>query len=196
MNKEKHSSQNPISRRTLMTATGAALAGGFAVLNPALQGSPRPQAKKGAAMSMGTDTSRSWICSDGLKNTVVNGQKGFQIRARLTSYRGLPLNVVMGAELKIDGQRVDPKGMILTLNNSRYRLEDLSKLGGSKDFRNVPWWYILDKAEIFCPWPNTLSPGEHVVEGNLLTRGIYATGGREEKPNSVSATKRLVLETD
>jgi len=194
MNREKDPLKHPISRRTLMAATGAALAGGIVAINPASQA--LPQEKKGAAKATPTDTSRSWICSDGFRNTELDGQKGFQIRARFTGYRGLPLNVIMGAELKIDGQRVDPNGMILTLAGNRYKLMELSKLGGSKDFRAVPWLYVLDKAEIFCPWPNALSAGEHEIEGYLLTRGIYGTGGRGEMSTPKPTTKRLVLETD
>jgi hypothetical protein len=185
-----------ISRRTLMTATGAALAGSFVGVAAQAPQQAKKAAPPNAPAQMGPDAGRSWICDDGFKNTVVNGQKGFQVRVRITGYRGLPLNCFSGAELKIDGQRVDPQGMILTLNNYHHKLVDLPKLG--KVWRDVPEWYVLDKAELFCPWESVLAPGEHVVEGYLISRGPFGTGGRgaEGSRPRPSTTKRLVLETD
>jgi len=181
-----------------MTATGAALAGGFVGFGMAQQAkkaaAPAPTPAKQAPTPPGPDQGRSWICDDGFKNTVVNGQKGFQIRIRITGYRGLPLNCFSGAELKIDGRRVDPNGMILTLNRVHYKLVDLPKL--SDNWRDVPEWYVMDKAELFCPWENALSQGEHVLEGYLISRGPFGTGGRGEGRPRPSLTKRLVLESD
>jgi hypothetical protein len=187
-----------ISRRAILTAASTTLIGGSILTSSAARAAMQgtPQAGSAPASTNAPGAGRSWICEDGFKNALVNGQKGFQINTRLTGYRGLPLNTVMGAELKIDGQRVDPKGIVLTIDNIHYRLEDLAKLGGGKQWRDVPWWYVLDKAELFCPWEKDLSPGEHVVEGYLLTRGIYGTGGRGEARVPAATTKRLILEAD
>lgn len=190
--------KNGLSRRTLLTAASTTLIGSSIFSNSAAGGATQGTSQAGSARATtnAPGEGRSWICEDGLKNTVVNGQKGFQINARITGYRGMPLNTIMGVELKIDGQKVDPKGMVLTLNNIHYKLEDLAKLGGSKQWRDVPWWYVLDKAELFCPWEKALSPGEHLVEGYLLSRGIYGTGGRGETRVPAATTKRLILEAD
>jgi hypothetical protein len=194
MAKEQNVFNNRISRRTLMATSGVALAGGFAVSESA---QAAPQAKQAAAPMGGPGEGRSWMCDDGFKSAVIDGVKGFQINVRFTGYRAMPINTISEVSLKIDGEQIDPAGMILTAYNTRYKVQDLPKLGG-KDWRAIPWLYILDKAELFCPYAKTLSPGTHVLEGYMATRGTYGTGGRGEggRMPRPTLTKRLVLESD
>jgi hypothetical protein len=204
MDKEINIFKGRINRRTLMATAGVALVGGVAASNtgcgPGGQqnestsppaGSPRKDASTGSS-----GEALTWICDDGLENTVIDGVKGFQIKVRFTGYRGMPLNTISEVSLKIDGDPIDPKGMIMTAHNTRYKVQDLPKLGG-KDWRAIPWLFTLDQAELFCPYGKTLSAGTHVLEGYMDCRGTYATAGRNagsgQKPKPI--TKRLVLES-
>lgn len=189
-----------ISRRSMMAATGAVLAGGL-VGSRATVRDPE-QAPKGAAQkkaaAAGTATASfgfsDWVCDDGFRNATRGGKRGFVLSIRITGYRGLPLNVIAGIELKVDGETIDPKGMILRLHNRSYRLEELPRLG--PDWRDVPEFFVLDTAELFVPRTTPLAAGEHLIEGRLFQRGIFGTAGRGDPSRGVPITKRLVLETD
>jgi hypothetical protein len=193
MTQDNNILKGPIDRRTLMATAGVALAGSFAACNAAVQKAPQEKPVSAPIGSPGEKL--TWICDGGFKNTIVDGVKGFQINVRFTGYRGMPLNTISEVSLKIDGDQIDPKSMILTAHNTRYKVEDLPKLGG-KDWRAIPWLFTLDQAELFCPYGKTLFAGAHVLEGYMLCRGTYATAGRNaggQKPKPIA--KRLVLES-
>jgi hypothetical protein len=84
--------------------------------------------------------------------------------------------------------------MILTLNNYSHRVPDL--LTKWTRWQDVPWWFVLDRAELFIPRDTPLSPGEHVVTANINVKGPFGTGGRGRARAHEPATKRLGLEVD
>ena len=134
----------------------------------------------------------SWISDDGFRNATLDGKTGFQLKARMIGYRGMPLTCLRKVELKIDGRPVDTGGAILVLDNRHYGFTDFSHGGGS--WRDVPWWYVLDEATLFVPSPAPLASGQHRVEGTLTVRMIFATAGRMDR--SANAVKDIVLESD
>lgn len=171
-----------LTRRMLLAAAGT-VTGGLA-----LPGGP-PQmassAEPGPHGRRGKD--RAFVADEGFRNTERDGRKGFQLKVRLTSYRSLPLSCIEGVKLKIDGQEIDPKDIVLTLNNYSHKLDELPRLSGV-------WWFILDCGELFVPYPKPLAAGEHLVEATLITVEPYMTAGRFSFYSACS--KRLALEPE
>lgn len=128
---------------------------------------------------------RGFIGDEPLRRATVNDKQGVQLKVRLTSYRSLPLSCIEAIELKIDGERIDPDGLVLTLDSAQYRLRDLPKL-------SKVYWFILDHADLFAPLSKALTAGAHEVEGTLVTVEPYMTAGRFSFHNS--ARKTLPLE--
>jgi hypothetical protein len=73
------------------------------------------------------------------------------------------------------------------MDNHSYKLDELPRL-------SKIWWFILDHAQLFVPRETELSPGEHDVEGMLVTVEPYMTAGRFSFFNT--SRKRLRLETE
>jgi hypothetical protein len=130
---------------------------------------------------------RAFLSNEGFRNTVHQGRKGFELKVRLTSYRSLPLSCIEGIELSIDGQSVNSSDITLILDNHSYRLDELPHCSSI-------WWFILDFARLFVARESALAPGEHDVEGTLITVEPYITGGRFSFFNT--SRKRLCLETE
>jgi len=125
---------------------------------------------------------RSFIADEEIRNTVYNGQPGYLIRVRLTSYRSLPLSCLDKIELKVDGELIQPQDLTLILNGYSHKLDELPRLSHI-------WWFILDYADLFVASPQPLSPGEHRVEATLVTIEPYMTVGRF--PIFYTSDKRL-----
>jgi len=167
----------------LMAAAGAMTGGlklaGAApqIVDPASQAATRKRGGK----------DRAFLADEGFRNVERDGQKGFQLKVRLTSYRSLPLSCIEGIKLKVDGEEIDPKEIVLTLNNYSHKLDELPRL-------STAWWFILDYGELFVPRAAPLAPGPHDVEGTLITVEPYMTAGRFSFYNV--SKKRLVLESE
>lgn len=114
---------------------------------------------------------RSFICDDDIRPGVWEGQPGYFVRVRLMSYRSLPLSCIEDIQLRVDGAQVPPERITFVLNGYGHKLAELGKL--SRLF-----WFILDAADLFVVSDTPLAPGEHAVEGTLVTVEPYVTGGR------------------
>ena len=114
---------------------------------------------------------RSFISDEAIRNVIHNGKPGYKIRVRLTSYRSLPLSCIEKIELSIDGNTIPPEDITFILNGYSHKLDELSQLSHI-------WWFILDYADLFVESQQALSPGEHLVDGQLVTVEPYVTGGR------------------
>ncbi len=114
---------------------------------------------------------RSFLVSEDIRPGVRAGRPGYLIRVRLTSYRSLPLSCIENIELRVDGAPVEPERLTLILNGSGHKLPELGRLSHL-------WWWILDYADLFVESAAPLAPGEHLVEGTLVTVEPYVTGGR------------------
>lgn len=133
----------------------------------------------------GAGKDRGFIGDQPLRRVVREGQHGVLIKVRLTSYRSLPLSCIEAMHLKIDGAGIDSDQLVLTVNQVEYRVTELAGL-------SRVWWFILDYAELFAPTRAALAPGEHDVEGTLVTVEPYMTAGRFSFHNT--SRKRLPLE--
>lgn len=114
---------------------------------------------------------RTFLANAEIRPAVHAGQAGYLIRVRLTSYRSLPLSCIENVELRIDGVPIAPERLTFILNGYSHRLSEMGRLSHL-------WWWILDYADLFVASPEPLAPGEHLVEGTLVTVEPYVTGGR------------------
>lgn len=114
---------------------------------------------------------RSFLSDDDIRPAMWEGQPGYFVRVRLMSYRSLPLSCIEDIQLSVDGAQVPPERITFILNGYGHKLAELGKL--SRLF-----WFILDAADLFVASETPLTPGEHAVEGTLVTVEPYVTGGR------------------
>jgi len=206
MARDKNMLSNRISRRQLMTATGATLIGGaVACTTPGPEPPPStdvraklPTAWLQKAEARGRDTAiaggpmgaqhriSSFINTEGgFRNAVLGGKKGFEVQIKPTGYRGIPLWSVKSIELTVDGKPADPKEMVFTLENRRYQVADLKNQVGTQ-------WWILEWATLFVQRAEGLTPGEHEVGARMTYIGLY---GAEIRNTVLEARERLILES-
>ncbi len=114
---------------------------------------------------------RSFLCDDDIRPAVREGQAGYWVRVRLMSYRSLPLSCIEDIRLSVDGAPIEPERITFVLNGYGHKLAELGKLSRL-------WWFILDPADLFVASDVPLTPGEHAIEGTLVTVEPYVTGGR------------------
>ena len=156
--------------------------------NKALQSQSGPVAGEFlSALKNRPPVDRAFLSSKGFRNAVHQGRNGFELKVRLTSYRSLPLSCIEGIELSVDGQSVNPSDITLILENHSYKLDEL------RQSSNI-WWFILDFAYLFVARDSALAPGEHDIEGTLITVEPYITSGRFSFFNT--SKKRLYLEAE
>jgi hypothetical protein len=120
---------------------------------------------------------------EGLRDSVLDGKRGWQIKIKEPGYRGIPLWAVRAIDLKIDGSAIDQGEIIFILDSHRYRVEDLQKQIGAQ-------WWLFDWGTLFVPKADGLAPGEHDVEVKMTYTSMYGSGG---STTSISAKERMVL---
>ena len=91
---------------------------------------------------------------------------GFRFDLRLNWYRGLPLSSVARLEVRVDGEPVDPRAILFTVDGVTRRLAALPELDDE-------WWFVADPAEIRVARAGGLAPGAHELEVTLGTRIPY-----------------------
>jgi Domain of unknown function (DUF6379) len=198
MDKQNEILKGCISRRSLVAAAGATLTGALVTGRLASQGQAAQQGKAPAGKASGsttggTTTGSGW-CEDGLKNMSWGDKKGFRLQYENRG-RSLPLSWIREIVLKVDGEEYAQKDMLVIYQNRACTFEELQHLA-DHNWREVPWWRLFDRVDIFVPRATPLSPGEHVIEGALIRDTYIATiYHKPEKPSSVPP-QRLRLQTD
>jgi hypothetical protein len=211
MSKQQRGLKNRISRRNLVAATGGALIGAAAMPGFAAKTSAQPPdlyvrakmptawlpaparrtgdaAEISGAPSGGQHRLTGFIDKDeGLKNVRLDGKQGFEVMIKPQGYRGTPLWSIHNLELKIDGAAVDTNDLVLTLNNTRYKIADLKN-------QYMAQWWVFDWGHLFAPKAGGLTQGEHDVEIRMTYRSAYGTA---KDPDAVLDVKeRLALKSE
>ncbi len=194
MSEQDNIPRKRLSRRSLMAATGAAIAGGFVPARAAAQG-PAAQPSK-PTQSMGGPRADRWY-DYGFKNTTWAGKKGFQLQMEQQT-RSAPLCWIQSIVLKVDGEQYDPRDILIVHNSRQYTFEELAHLGDVGGWREVPWWQMFELITVFVPRATPLSPGEHAIEGVLVRYSYIPTVGRTGTAAAAKQppTQRLVLQTE
>jgi len=98
------------------------------------------------------------VMTRGFQNVIQNGQiTGFQMKVRITYYRGVFLPLLSGFDVTVDGENFTPERMRFTLANHTYTMDEVGKA------EKVHWDFGVP-ATLTILKPGGLKPGIHDVE--------------------------------
>lgn len=105
------------------------------------------------------------------KNVEENGQvTGFQYGARLPYYRGVVLSLVGELQLTVDGERIPPEQMSVTIGGKTYPVTKLED-------EPVAKWEFGEVGVITVKKPGGLKPGDHQFSIRQHMKISYVPGG-------------------
>lgn len=98
------------------------------------------------------------VMSRGFQNVIQNGQiVGFQMKVRITYYRGIFLPLLSGFDVTVDGEKFKPEQVRFGLGNRTYTFDELGKA------EKVHWDFGAP-ATLTILKPGGLKPGIHDVQ--------------------------------
>jgi hypothetical protein len=98
------------------------------------------------------------IVGEEFRNVERDGEViGYQIGARLPYYRGVVLSLLGATELTVDGERIAPEDITVSLHGKTYKLTELED-------QDVDRWEFGEVGILTVNKPQGLPPGEHEVE--------------------------------
>ena len=101
---------------------------------------------------------RYMICPDGFTNVVENGAIiGFQIRVRITYYRGIALSLVEGFDVSVDGRKYSREQVRFSVKGQTFSFAEMAKTTEER-------WNFGEPATLTIPEPGGLAPGSHEIE--------------------------------
>lgn len=125
----------------------------------------------------------SIVCDQGLKNVVKDGNiTGFQVRIRISYYRGIPVTLLEGYEVVVDGEEFTNKDISFSLDGEKFYT--MEELGHHPELR----WEFGDKAYLHISKAGGLKRGLHTVK---VTQHInvpylpFATGFYQERKMTI-----------
>jgi hypothetical protein len=120
-----------------------------------------------------------------------DGVPGVQLDVRLPWYRSLPLSCIERLDISINGDQVPVEDITLTLNGTRYMLDELPPL-------HEVVWFTLDAADVRVRQDRTMEVGEHDVEVTVQTRMPYvpAVMGWDFSPVAKYSKRIPLIEED
>lgn len=111
------------------------------------------------------------IVGEALRNVEEEGRvTGFQLGVRLPYYRGVVLSLVGDMELTVDGERIPPEKMRVTVGGKTFPLTQLVD-------EPVAKWEFGEVGIVTVDRPGGLAPGEHTVELRQHMKISYVPGG-------------------
>ncbi len=119
------------------------------------------------------------ICEESLENVIQDGKQiGFSLKLRIPEYRGLPLALIGGIRIFIDGNLIPEEMISITSDGATFKWSEISTV------RSVYWLYE-EPALITVIDNKGLSKGTHKVGAYVEVRisymppGIFAGEERE-----------------
>lgn len=101
----------------------------------------------------------SILCEQGFKNVLKDGEKvGFQVRVRISYYRGIALSILDGYDIEVDGEKFGNDVISFSLDNKEFI--PCTELGNYTEKR----WEYGDKAYLHVKKPGGLKRGLHHVK--------------------------------
>lgn len=99
------------------------------------------------------------LCEQGFKNVLEHGAvTGFQVRVRISYYRGIQLCLLDGYDIEIDGEKYAPDDVSISLDGENFY--DMKNIAQYTDVR----WEFGVKAYLHVKKPGGLSRGLHTVK--------------------------------
>lgn len=98
------------------------------------------------------------VLTRGFQNVSQGGQTiGFQMKVRITYYRGVFLPLVAGFDVTVDGERFKPEQIRFSIGNRTFTFEEMAKAEKVR-------WDFGEPATLTILKPGGLKPGIHEVE--------------------------------
>jgi len=123
------------------------------------------------------------ICTTGFKNLSDNDQlTGFQLKVRITYYRGIPLSCLERFDVTLDGEHFGPDNMKYSLGARTFTPAEAANAIDAR-------WFFGDPLTLTISRPGGLKPGTHNIHVVETLRISYM-------PNSKSvaeATRKITL---
>lgn len=102
-----------------------------------------------------------------LKNTVVNGQEGFEVKTNITYYRGIPLSMVHDIKVEVDGKEVERENIRFSVNEGQYfTLDEMETVTSVK-------WNYGHLGTVFIVCDGGLAKGKHSIKLTQVSRVAY-----------------------
>ncbi len=121
------------------------------------------------------------ICTRGFKNVSENDQiTGFQLKVRITYYRGIPLSCLDRFDVTVDGETFGPEKMTYTVGDRAFTPKE------AENAVNVRWFFG-DPITLTIRKPGGLKPGTHDLQVIETLRISYMPNSR-----SVAQSRRKV----
>ncbi len=121
----------------------------------------------------------SIVCDQGFKNVFEDGKAiGFQVRVRISYYRGIPVSLLEGYEIVVDDETYTNKDISFSLDGEKFYT--MEELGYHPELR----WEFGDKAYLHIAKPGGLKRGLHTVKVTQYINVPYlpfATNFHQEK---------------
>lgn len=120
------------------------------------------------------------IMSRGFQNVVEDGKvTGFQLKIRITYYRGIYLALISDYKLTVDGETIAPEQLRFTVGGRTYTLEEMAHEEKAR-------WEFGDPATLTVLKQGGLEPGIHEIEleqtvapAYVPARGFFAVEKRK-----------------
>ena len=113
------------------------------------------------------------VCEENFRS-LDDGVPGGVVEVRMPYYRGLGLSMVEAVDLTVDGRRIDPASLSVTVNGHRYAFGELAGKGDE-------YWFTTDPAVLHVPVET--SPGRsHRVQLLLGLSIPYILTGPDRVP--------------
>ncbi|MCI2049600.1 MAG: DUF6379 domain-containing protein [Lachnospiraceae bacterium] len=101
----------------------------------------------------------SVLCEQGFRNVSEEGRTtGFQLRVRISYYRGIALSILDGYDIVVDGRKFAPEDVSFSLDGKTFI--DTADFGKHPEIR----WEYGDKAYLHVKCPGGLERGIHDVK--------------------------------
>lgn len=107
------------------------------------------------------------VTSRGFQNLVENGKvAGFQMKIRITYYRGISLSIIADLAVSVDGKKFAPEQLRFSIDGRTYTMEEL---GREEKVR----WEFGRFATLTVLAPGGLEPGLHEVHFEEVIKPAY-----------------------
>lgn len=107
------------------------------------------------------------LCEDGFETVIADGRTvGFQVKLRIPEYRGLPLALVGGVKIAVDGVEYPPESMTFTSEGYTFTREEMETV-------TDVYWLVDQPLVVTVRTEAPPAPGAHKVAAYAAVRISY-----------------------
>ncbi len=108
------------------------------------------------------------LSENGFKNREENGKVvGYEMKTLIPYYRGIPLSMIHDVKVSVDGQEVERKDILFTLDNEYFfTLDEMETVTSFK-------WEYGNEAIVIVKKDGGLTKGKHEVRLEIVIRVSY-----------------------